>query len=443
MKSPSLLSLLTGLALASPLVAGSPQATPQLDTSTGLNAWLDGKYATGTWGGLRDTLEEHGVEFFGYYTADIAGNPVGGRKEGGFTYVDDFYFGFNFDLEKLLGWPGGHFTISGVNRDGRSLTEEYVGSQYNSQQVYGGQNVFLYQVYLDQHFFDDKVSLKLGRFGASDDFNASPIYGLYMNNGINGDIRNILFNTQFSAYPFSTWAARVRIDPTPEINAQVGVFQTWRDVFDNTHNGLNWGIRSEDGVFLVAQFGWTPELFKREVPGSADGKSGPQLKGLPGHYWVGAYYSPWDYPQFGRVEAADKSYGFYVHGDQMVYRESWNSDQGLTVWAASGISPQESVAIMPFQVNAGLVYKGLFEGRDEDRTTLGLIYGRFSRDYAGTVKTQGQGDPRYELVLEAGHRFQIAKWAYIQPDVQYIIRPGGTGGIGDALVVGAQIGVTF
>ena len=73
---------------------------------------------------------------------------------------------------------------------------------------------------------DNKLSFKVGRFGASDDFNTSPIYGLYMNNGIDGDIRNVLFDTQFSAYPFATWAGRVRVDPTPHVNAEFGAFQT-------------------------------------------------------------------------------------------------------------------------------------------------------------------------------------------------------------------------
>jgi porin len=46
-------------------------------------------------------------------------------------------------------------------------------------------------------------------------------------------------------------------------------------------------------------------------------------------------------------------------------------------------------------------------------------------------------------VLEIGHRFQVTKWSYIQPDLQYVIDPGGTGDIPDAVVIGAQMGVTF
>lgn len=411
-----------------------------------MSDWLNGKYLTGNWGGLRDRLEASGVDIFAYYTTDPAGNVTGGKSRD-FNYADDFFFGVNFDLQKLIGWSGGHFTINAINRDGSSIGEN-VGSQFNPQQTVGGQSIFLYDVFLEQKFFEDRFSIKAGRFGACDDFNSSPIYGFYMNNGIDGDIRNVLFDTQFSAYPFATWAARVRIDPTPEFNAEVGVFQTTPDVFDRDNHGVKWDIQSDDGTFLIAQIGWTPELFKRAVQNdkTADGKSvsAPEMKGLPGHYWIGGSLSPWKgYSQFGRVEKTQNSYGFYVHGDQMVYQEKPGSDQGLTVWAASGYYPQENISIMPFQVNSGLIYKGLLPSRDNDREILGVMYGRFSRDYARTVRASGAGDPRYELVVEAAHRFQIARFAYIQPDVQVIVRPGGTGNIPNALVLGAQMGITF
>jgi len=407
---------------------------------------MRGKYGLGNMNGMRTEMSDAGVEPFLYYTSIFSGNPVGGHQQGA-TYVDDFYFGANLYLDKLLGWPGAKFTASGVNRDGTGLTANYVGSRYDVQQTVGGQNFFVYQVFLEQRFWDDKASLKLGRFGASDDFNGSKIYGLYLNNGIDGDIRNVLFDTQFSAYPFATWAARLRLDPTPEWNAQVGVFQAWNDIFDRTHNGLNWGIRGEDGVFVIGQLGWSPEFWKQSVPSEGkDGKAvaSSELKGLPGHYWIGGSFSPWSgYTEFGTNNKRAGSYGFYVHGDQMVYEETPGSGQGLTIWAASGLYPQPSISIVPFQINVGLIYKGLIPRRDDDQTTLGVIYGKFSGDYARTVKAAGNGDPDYEAVIESGYRIQLTKFAFIQPDIQWVIRPSGTGRIPDALVIGAEMGITF
>lgn len=427
-----------------------PRATPEPASVP----WWQGDYATGDWFGLRPKLSDHGLDFFAYYNAIVAGNPVGGRNQSA-SYADDFYFGLKTDLEKLVGWQGATFTITGVNRDGNSI-QGALGSQYDPMQLVGGQAIFLYGLFLEQKLLDDKLSIKLGRLGTSDDFATSPLYGYYLNNGIDGNIRAVLFNTRFSAYPFASWGARLRVDPSPEFNAMVGIYQVSSRMFDRAYHGVDMSIQSGDGFMLIGQVGWTPEFFKREAPAPfSDGKAvvadkkavAPAIsttaKGLPGHYFFGGYWSSWDYPQFGQASTTPASYGFYLHGDQMVYRENLDSDQGLTLFTTFTLSPQQNVAIVPFQVNGGAIYQGLIPGRDNDRTILGVIYGQFSNDYANSVSAQGGGSPSYELVFEAGYRVQLNKWAYIQPDVQWVIQPGGTGDIPNGLVLGAQFGVKF
>jgi porin len=50
----------------------------------------------------------------------------------------------------------------------------------------------------------------------------------------------------------------------------------------------------------------------------------------------------------------------------------------------------------------------------------------------------------YETVLEWTYRFNFRKEAlFFQPDIQYVINPGGTGNIDNALVLGCQIGANF
>jgi porin len=210
-------------------------------------------------------------------------------------------------------------------------------------------------------------------------------------------------------------------------------------------------------VLLISQIGWSPEFFKREVmetpagdgksvvSGKSDGKNiqPVKMKGLPGNYWFGAYWSPWEFSQFGTTETARNSYGFYWHADQMICQESPGSDQGLTLWTAFVLSPQQTSATLPFQVNGGLAYKGLIPSRDNDQTVFGVVYGKFSNDYARSTNDAGGGYPGYEMVLEWGYRVQLTPFAYIQPDIQWVLNPGGTGNIPNALVLGAQMGVTF
>ena len=420
-----------------------PEMEAQLQSPS---AFVSADHMIGDQGGLRDRLFNAGVEFFAFDNSIFNGNVSGGIHPRHATIVNDAFVGLKFDLEKLFAWKGGLFVISGIDRAGEDLTNKYVGSIYSVQQMVGGQRPFLYQVYLQQKLADNRVTLKLGRFSASDDFNASPFYGYSLNNGINGDIRNVLFDTRFSAYPFPVWAAAFFYDPTPEFNLKLGFFQTSERMFDNTRHGLDWSIRSEDGYTAIFQVGWAPEFWKQPVSlGQSSGKGTVEtvMKGMPGHYHIGMTFSQWDfYPRFlGGFE--DHSYGFYVHGDQMVYQETPGSDQGLYVFVASGYYPQKEISIVPFQVNAGLHYKGLFPGRDDDRTVLHFIYGHLSDDYARSVHVPGRHFADSEKVLEVGHRFQVTKWSYIQPDLQYVIDPGGTGDIPDAIVIGAQMGVTL
>ncbi len=422
----------------------------------GSSQWWQGGAALGDWWGLRNMLDDSGVEISASYTNNIAGNPVGGIDQG-FTYCDNTSFGVALDFDKLIGWQGMTLTVSGLNRDGTSLSQDYLGNQFTVQQVFGGSAVMFYALAFEQNFFDDKVSLKFGRFATGDDFASSPIYWLYMNNGIDGNPQALPVNTQFSAYPWAVWGTRLRVEPTPELNGMLGLYQVSDRIFVRNYHGLDWSMRPNDGVQLITQLGWTPEFFKRPVESPAtndgkmvaDGKSSAKTvtkaerKGYPGHYWFGAYYSPWGFPQFGTTERAGNSYGFYWHADQMVFQESPGSDQGLTIWSALVLSPQQNIAKVPFQVNGGAIYKGLIPTRNEDYACFGIVYGKFSTNYARSVSESDGGYPSYELVFEANYKIQINKFAFFQPDLQWVVNPGGTGNIANALVLGAQMGVTF
>jgi porin len=98
---------------------------------------------------------------------------------------------------------------------------------------------------------------------------------------------------------------------------------------------------------------------------------------------------------------------------------------------------------MPFFLNGGLVYRGLIPGRDNDVAAFGAVYGRFSNDLQRAQRMQGGPVQEYEVALEWTYVIQVARWLTVQPDVQYIIKPGGAGDIPNALVLGFQLAVAF
>jgi porin len=426
--------------------------TPYPSNFIGSDKWWHGDASTGDWWGTRNWIdEEKGVEFSVTYTTDLAGNPVGGLQQG-ITYTDNIAFGVKLDLEKITGWQGATFTIAATDRNGDSLSQDFVGNQFTVQQIYGGQTIILTDMHLTQKFWDNKADIKVGRFSAGDDFASSPLYWLYMNNGIDGNPQALPVNASFSAYPWASWASRLRVDPSPEWNAQLGIYQVSNRTFSRSLNGLNMGFEPTDGLMFVGQLGWTPEFFQRSVKrveterekNEELSEAGEDMHGLPGQFWFGGYYSTWySYPQFGSAQTAGGAYGFYWHADQMVWQEGPGSNQGMTLWTAFVLSPQENISKLPFQWNAGAVYQGLFPSRKQDATVFGLAYGHFSNDYSNADAAYRGNPSSYEMALEWGYRVQLSRFFYVQPDLQYIIRPGGTGNIPSALVLGAQIGVSF
>lgn len=416
--------------------------------------WKDAELS-GDWGGFRNLLYDNGVSVFASYWNNIAGNPVGGMRQGT-TYCDEIDFGLQLDLEKLIGWKNATITVTAANQAGSDLSGKYIGNEFTVQQLFCRSTIMFCTLYLEQKLFDDKLSLRLGRLSASADFTSSPIYALYMNGGINGTVLSV--NTEFPSFLGAVWGGRARVDLTSQWNAMFGIYQTTSHIPDRTNHGLDWNIRPNDGVILIGRVGWAPEFFKRRVEtppptrnknvtsyssGKKTTSAQSELKGFPGRYWLGAYWSPWTYAQFGCPEMASYSYGFYGYADQMVFQEIPGSDQGLTIWSSASFSPQENISRFPLHINGGLVYKGLIPMRDDDYTCFGFSWGKFSRDYAQMTKSAGRGYPSYELVFEWNYRIQLTKSMFVQPNIQWVINPGGTGKIPNALVLGAQMGVDF
>jgi porin len=48
-----------------------------------------------------------------------------------------------------------------------------------------------------------------------------------------------------------------------------------------------------------------------------------------------------------------------------------------------------------------------------------------------------------EMALEVTYQAQITQWLSVQPDLQYIIHPGGNQDLNNALVLGCRVTVTF
>ena len=216
------------------------------------------------------------------------------------------------------------------------------------------------------------------------------------------------------------------------------------------YHGFDYSIRRGDGTLLFAETGWMPKLFKREAL-PADGKAtknpartGEDSRpGYPGNYKIGGFFSNYSFPSYSGGANQPNMFGLYFLADQMVFQESADRRQGLYLWAAFTLTPQEQIAQIPYFVSGGVQYAGLIPYRDKDRSIFGVAWGRYSSDLGAQQVSQNRPQETYEMVFEWAYQIQVNPWLTVQPDVQYIVNPGATGTIQNAWVLGAVVNVSF
>jgi len=118
------------------------------------------------------------------------------------------------------------------------------------------------------------------------------------------------------------------------------------------------------------------------------------------------------------------------------------SDQGLGWFGRVAFTPADRNFI-GFYFDTGLSYKGLLPTRDDDTIGIGFGYAQLTNGARSSLQAEGSSPIGAEMVLEFTYQAKITRWLIIQPDLQYIINPGGTTDLNNALVIGGRASVIF
>ena len=380
--------------------------------------------------GFRSQLGTLGIIPAASYTAQFLGNPSGGRASG-FTYAGTVQASIAWDVGKVLPAPGLSLNVGAAWSTGRSLSADDIGNVFTVQSAYtapkGGTNdITLGPMYLQQLLFDDVLTVAVGRLAPASTFATLPVFNNYVNAGINAAPGSLGLNdASFTSYPPGVeWGAQAIYKLTARLQVAAGIFNTSPEAAAGADRGLDFRLQNGNhGALSIAQVTY---LFNH-----ATGDAGP-----PGLYAIGGSYDGNDFASLARPGTTDNgSYSVYAMFQQMVYREGGpRSQKGLTLWGELTLAPRSRVSPLAFLVGGGLSYRGLIRGRGDDIVSLGAISGSFSRHVPGATA---------ETVIEANYQFGVTGWLSITPDLQYVIRPGGSGAIGNAFVLGTQVAVTF
>src|SRR6266581_4138609 len=130
---------------------------------------------------IGQNLLDHGVSVSSSFTAEPAGNPVGGIRQGA-TYAGQVYFGLDLDLAKMINANDTYVHFAMVDRQGNQLSNVYIGSSIGPQEIYGIEAFHMAFLTLEHKFFDGRLDVEVGRSPANIAFLESPISCHFMVN---------------------------------------------------------------------------------------------------------------------------------------------------------------------------------------------------------------------------------------------------------------------
>lgn len=140
----------------------------------------------------------------------------------------------------------------------------------------------------------------------------------------------------------------------------------------------------------------------------------------------------------------------YLIWEQRFYQDAPGSPNGLFLFGRGLLLPSDR-NFDTVSAEVGAVYRGVFRRQADlhDSLGLGFAYNHISgqaRRADAAARREGVPDvPNfdYESVLEATYVFPVTTHWQLQPDLQWVIRPGGAGMFGNALVFGLRSTLAF
>lgn len=424
---------------------------------------------TGDWHGARTRLKDKGVEIGVTHTGEVLSNRTGGLKRGtSFEGLLDVTM--ETDLEKFIGWRGAktHIRVFNIHNARGLNAADYAGTLADPSNIDAYATTRLFTAWFEQGF-GNAGSIRIGQLAADDEFFGSETAGGLINGTFgwgNTLAANLLSGGP--AYPLATPGIRAQLNFSDSFTVLAGVFS-------GDPAGRNCYRNDPDADPQVCNKHGTTFSFSGGALWIGEAQylvnQGEETKGLAAAYKLGAWYHSGQFAdqRFGldagdtRVSLADPtaqdpllhdgSWGFYGVIDQMMLR---GRDSSLSFFVRGGVVPSDR-SLVSWYIDGGLGIKGALPGRKDDTLTFGIAHAHISGNAAAldrdVVLFGGSPYPirSGETALELSYQMQVTPWWTVQPDLQYIIRPGGgdphpdddTRRVGNAFLIGVRSAVTF
>lgn len=380
------------------------------------------------WWSWRSSTAQNGLEIELAYIGEVWSNSSGGYGTKS-DYLHNIDLVFAFDLEEFMGWQGATFTSYFLGNYG-GVPSESAGAAQGISNIAADDEWKLYEIWIEQNLFSDKLSILFGLFDLNSEFDSREASALFINpsHGIGADFAQTGLNGP-SIFPNASLALRLKYQIHDNFYLRTALFDGVPDFRENPSRTIVKLCR-EDGALSATEF-----VYESDTKEFEKGYSKAA---------VGGWYYTTEFEEFSSDahKTRNGSYGFYAFAETFLYSEPFNRDQGLAGFLRVGSADDK---VNPFDQywGGGIIYKGPFEGRDDDIFGAAFAYVRTGRSYRECNLQNGIANNNFELALEVTYSYQVLPWIALQPDIQYVVHPGAVDNINNSLVFGLRTAIDF
>lgn len=343
---------------------------------------------------INDTSQTDLLNFEASYVGENFNNLSGGIKKGSYYLgMANFKLGFNTQESGL--WKGGQFFVNAVNTHGNTPSD-LVGDFQVASNIEAGNHTYIQELWFKQSI--GKFEITAGLQDLNVEFVNSEHSAYFLNSSF-GIMPTISGNIPTPIFPLTSLGISLKWQVTDNSTWLVSAYDGCpTDFEDNNQYNLKWNFNKNDGILIFSEF-----------------QQSVSLGDLPATYKLGLFthYNHRQIPEADEQPTFVKNnYGFYMIADQMLWQRSDNSKR-LAMFLQLGFTPEKH-NVNHYYAGAGLNFYGLLNKNGEDVLGLGIAHAEIDSPYGN------------ESSIELTYQVPLCKNIFIQPDLQYIINPGGT-----------------
>jgi len=295
-----------------------------------------------------------------------------------------------------------------------------------------------------------ELTLKVGNNLSLDPLLETAAYNFYVNSTINSTL-----NLSLPGYPIApstsmggiaSWRATDRLTlnygafqlSNQRAGNQVGQWKGWRFNVDQSDGllqafTLKWALNEKpQGPLLICMSQKNPDVVVRHRKGC---QQPMQLQNkLPDPlFQLGVVSGSWRFPQLNNPKRWEKRANSVFSSATVAV--PFGLGHGSRLWGSAAVGTEPAINQVPSFIEGGWITQGVIPHRPLDAVVLGATHSSFS-PYSRSSSGQRQS---YEGMIELGYILQLSKKLALQPGVQVIVNPEGTGDNETLVVPGLQV----